>query len=319
MSRESGKNGRAAEAVLPFRIHESVSIDGNRLTLPLSWSEEVELLYFKSGRFRVMVELSEYEISEECICFVNPGELRRVSALSEGAVEYSVRFRLDCLLFQQEDITETALLRPLAAGKLSFPRFIGVSDLGNAEILCWTTALLQRFRRLGERCPSIRSSEKLVLRSASDSLLLKAELLRLIGLLDSYGLLREARQRTADRQVQVIKQTVLHIRENYQRRIYVRDLAALVGLNGHYFIHFFKRVMGVPPLEYINRFRVQQAKRELTESRDRAYEVAARCGFHNIGNFIRVFRAVTGMTPNRFRDYRAESMHPRDARGQTGE
>lgn len=300
---EKMDNAGIGERTLPFLIHESVSSGEDMLEVPLSWSaDETELLYFREGEFKLMLGVREYEISEECICFINPGELRRISAVSEGAVEYSIRFNMNCLSFVHEDSTELELLAPLREGNTCFPRFVGISDLGNRELMASLNELLSRFRRLGERYPSIRSSERLELRAASDQLLLKAELLRLIGLMDSYGLIKERRADISDKQTEVIKQALTYIREHYNERIYNRELAELTGLNEQYFIRFFKKVMGQPPLEYINNYRIAVVKKRLLSSNGKVYELAGACGFRNIGNFIRVFRKICGMTPQQYRD-----------------
>lgn len=302
MKVQSTENG----TIPPFLIHESVSLPGNMLVVPLNWNEEIELLYFKSGHFHLQISLKDYMVEEECIFFVNPGELRRLEALSEGAVEYSIRFNMAMLQFLHTDKAAERILLPLLREELCFPRRVSISDLGNAAVMDLMTQVLCRFHKLGERYPSVRGSELLRLSGAFDELLLKAELLELIGILDSYGLLKEKKPESNGRQVQLIKTAIGYIREQYREKLHIRDLAEQVHLNEEYFIRFFKRAMGIPPMDYVNRYRVQQAKTGLLESSARVYEVAEDSGFRNMGSFIRYFRRVVGMTPTRFREIQRE-------------
>ena len=113
--------------------------------------------------------------------------------------------------------------------------------------------------------------------------------------------IRELRPEGEDRQVQLIKNVLFFIREHYREKIYIHDLSGLGGLNDQYFIRFFKSVMGLPPLDYINRYRVLLAAEQLVETDRRICDIAEDCGFHNIGNFIKVFRTFMGALPREYR------------------
>ncbi len=282
-------------------LTELVSVPGAGVKLPLDWLPDPVLLYFKSGAYTLMLNLEEHEILEECICFVNPGAVWRLTAHedTEGKV-YMLRFAYDALRPLYGGPIDAELLQPLSEGRLHCRSLIRMSELGYLELLHVTNRLLRAFR--GNAARSADEERKhYTVHAVMDQLLVQAGLLQILGLCESFGWIREVRPEDEDRQVQLIKNALEYIREHFREKIYIRDLSGLGGLNDQYFIRFFKSVMGLPPLDYINRYRILRAAEQLARTDRRIYDIAEDCGFHNIGNFIKVFRSFMGTTPREYR------------------
>ncbi len=282
-------------------LYESVNNADSHLDVELDWHSEPEILYFKSGHYRIYLDMEEIEINDECFCIVNAGVLHKIESLDGKGIEYSLPFRLSALRFSEEDTVQQKLIGPLISGELCFPPFINVSDIGFLSLLRPLNDCIRRFRDFGQKSGSIAASVRYTLTDAADQLLFKADLLHVIGLLESYGMIREPADAEEDRQVKVIKDSIMYIREHYSEKLYIHDLSDLTGLNEQYFIRFFGSAVGASPLEYINRYRVGKAQEMLHESDLHVYEIAESCGFHNIGNFIKIFHSITGVTPHKFR------------------
>ncbi len=284
-------------------LYESSHTAEEGLQCALEWREDTEILYFKDGCYRLSLNLRDYEIQDECLCFVNPGVLRRLTSLDTRGHVYALRFRPEELCFRsEEDTVNAAILDPLCSGKLRLAELVTVSDFGFFEVMRQFNETIRRFRDFGvkapEGCGFLRSY---TLPAAADQLLIRAELLRLIALCDSFGLLHEAAEGSTERQVAVVKQSIDYIRTHYPEKIYIRDLSELTGLNEQYFIRFFSSATGDSPIDYINTYRIQQASRLLRESDALVGEVGEQCGFHNIGHFNRTFRSLMGQTPTQYR------------------
>jgi len=63
----------------------------------------------------------------------------------------------------------------------------------------------------------------------------------------------------------------------------------------------FRRELGISPWDYLNRYRIKQAKELLTNTQDSITSVALRVGFNDPAYFSRVFRKQVGQSPSTFR------------------
>jgi AraC family transcriptional regulator of arabinose operon len=79
------------------------------------------------------------------------------------------------------------------------------------------------------------------------------------------------------------------------------ELAEASGQSVSRLSHSFKREMGVTPLEFAERQRIDAACRMLGETRLSVKEIAAAVGFENQLYFSRRFRKKMGMTAQEFR------------------
>jgi AraC-like DNA-binding protein len=284
-------------------LYESINSQEEKLDVGLDWHDEPEIIYFKNGHYKLMLNLKEYDITDECFCIVNSGVVRKLESLDEKGVEYSIRIKLEDLCFKNDsDPVNEALIYPLLKGSIRFNEFITVSDFGFLQVLRSFNDMVRRYREFGKKSSTDSVSvRKYELDSVADQLMIKADLLHVIALIYSFGMIEDKEVTDAEKQVKAIKDSITFIREHYKEKLYIRNLSELTGLNEQYFIRFFGSVTGVSPLDYINRYRVEQAARLLKDTDTHVYEIAEECGFHNIGNFIKIFRSVTGETPHKFR------------------
>ena len=131
-------------------------------------------------------------------------------------------------------------------------------------------------------------------------LFIKSALLRILAVLSANNLF-EVTEKNHDHRIETIKTTLTYIQENYKEKIYIRDLAGLIGMNEQYFCRFFKKVIGRSPMEYVNEYRIKKAIHYLKESDLTVTEICLECGFNNMGNFQRLFKRKTGITPLQYR------------------
>jgi len=95
-----------------------------------------------------------------------------------------------------------------------------------------------------------------------------------------------------------------HVERHLAERIRLADLAALVYLQPTYFSNLFSATMGVPPMRYLNRRRVERARALLWLSAMPLHEVARAVGFGDQFYFSRVFSRETGLSPSEYRRQR---------------
>jgi AraC family transcriptional regulator len=83
--------------------------------------------------------------------------------------------------------------------------------------------------------------------------------------------------------------------------IAIADLARLVGVSPGHLHRAFRETLGVTPLSYIHRKRIEHAISILTREDASIADVALRVGYLSAGHFSRTFRRLTGVHPSKFR------------------
>jgi AraC-like DNA-binding protein len=81
----------------------------------------------------------------------------------------------------------------------------------------------------------------------------------------------------------------------------LEELAALVGMSPVAFSRFFHRRTGRTLSEYIVDIRLGHAARMLVDTAKNISEICYECGFNNLSNFNRTFKAKRHYTPRDFR------------------
>ena len=99
-----------------------------------------------------------------------------------------------------------------------------------------------------------------------------------------------------------VQAMVRFMAENLARRVDHAALERASGLSPSRLQALFREVTGFPPLDYLRRLRVEEARRLLADRRLSVKEVAARTGFRDTSHFSKVFRRVDGLAPAHYRD-----------------
>ena len=263
------------------------------------WHEEVEILYFSGGEFRLEINMESFPVHSECLYFINPGELHsiikeRSGSYKEDAVVFSPRI----ICFDLYDTAQIQLIRPILNGKMLFPRCIFPKHAAFSPIRDAFLDMMHSFdRTYAEGCfKESPPSSKNVAEHLAGQLYIKSSLLRILAVLSDFQMFTPT-EKGSDKRIESIKTALTYIRENYKEKIYISDLAGQVNLNEQYFCRFFKKAIGRSPMEYINEYRIKQSLRLLEETEYSVTEVCLECGYHNLGNFLREFRKHTGATP----------------------
>ncbi|MBU0714860.1 MAG: AraC family transcriptional regulator [Verrucomicrobia bacterium] len=107
------------------------------------------------------------------------------------------------------------------------------------------------------------------------------------------------RTESADHQVsEAIR--IIHSEWN-QSQLCVKQLADRLHLHRSSLSRRFEKAVGIPPVAYLVRLRVQNALSMLKQTEKPITEVAELCGYNDPNYFSRLMRRYTGFSPRRFR------------------
>jgi transcriptional regulator GlxA family with amidase domain len=101
---------------------------------------------------------------------------------------------------------------------------------------------------------------------------------------------------------EAVKQAQEFIDKNIQEKITIDELANLVALGRRSFERRFKVATNNSVLEYINRVKIEFAKREFESSRKNINEVMYDVGYTDTKAFRTIFKKITGLTPVEYRN-----------------
>ena len=92
------------------------------------------------------------------------------------------------------------------------------------------------------------------------------------------------------------------IEENYQEKITVDELAARVSIGRRSFERRFKKATNNTVVEYMQRVKIEAAKRSFESSRKNINEVMFDVGYTDTKAFRTIFKKITGLTPVEYRN-----------------
>ena len=98
-----------------------------------------------------------------------------------------------------------------------------------------------------------------------------------------------------------IKAAQNYIENNYEKKLSISDLADRVHLNGRSFLRRFKKATANTPLEYIQRVKIEAAKKKLETSTDTILEIMYAIGYNDDKAFRTVFKKHAGLSPKQYR------------------
>jgi AraC-like DNA-binding protein/ActR/RegA family two-component response regulator len=109
---------------------------------------------------------------------------------------------------------------------------------------------------------------------------------------------------------------IAHVAKNFLRPIPESEVALLCNMSPSRFCREFKAAFQVTFVEYLANYRMEQAKRLLTNPNMPVADVAAAVGFNDPSYFTRVFKRQEGISPSEYRA--ANVLRPMRARTAAG-
>ncbi|MEF3307071.1 AraC family transcriptional regulator [Paenibacillus sp. GYB003] len=96
------------------------------------------------------------------------------------------------------------------------------------------------------------------------------------------------------------------MKEHYGRAIALQDIADAEKLSKYHFCKQFRRVVGMSPVAYLNKVRMEEAVSLLSTTSLSIADVARMTGFETPGYFAKVFKRLVGGTPTEYRESKHE-------------
>ena len=258
--------------------------------LALHWHEEMEITLIQDGTSDYKVGQKVLEANAGDIILIPPYCTHSACEIPEKTmISDSMVFHPDYLGANNQDLSASKYLRPMAEGQLLMQEVIRDGDAGYAEIKDTFIRALDCFKN----------------KQPFYEMLLKEKLLHILILLFSYGYIRESDDsHITSENRRHIKSALEYITDHYSEKISISEMAQLAGFSENYFMSLFRQYVGMSCIQYVNHYRIQKAAHALEETTKSVSEIAMIHGFDNISYFNLQFRRTFGMTPREFRSKR---------------
>ena len=279
--------------LFPFQYFHSHRNSTVKILVPCHWHENTEILFIENGPLQIIIDGISFTGNTGDIFFFNPERFHQINGTKLDNSYYSFVFSLSMLDFQTEDYTQAALIRPLCRERW-FPSRVSSETPGYPELL----QIMHTLRDLS------------VNRPVAFQLLIKAELYRLIAILEQHGLfLLESSQisRSHSQTALRLKEVLQYVAEHYQENITLEQAASVMHMTPKYFSNYFSSTFHISFVQYLNRYRIEKACLLLQTTDMPVMEAGFEAGYENFSYFIRRFKEFQGCTPS---DYRKRLNHP---------
>jgi CheY-like chemotaxis protein len=98
----------------------------------------------------------------------------------------------------------------------------------------------------------------------------------------------------------IVRRAMAYIDKHYAEPFSRQEMARQLGLSERYLTSCFHKEMGITPVEYLNRYRLKQAKTMLGSGAN-VTETALAVGFSSVSYFTRLFEKEVGVSPGVYR------------------
>lgn len=259
--------------------------------VPWHWHDELEAVFVASGETTVSAGRQHYTLQKGQGFFVNADVLHSAQGVRGSRCRYhSVVFHPRLIGGGIDSVFWQAYLRPLIGSGLRSVALDGGQPWHARALECIESAWQEGARE-----------------APGYEFRVRAALSELVFLLWQHlpkekAVVSEKTLRDSER----IKRMLRYVQQNYTDEISVADIAASASISQSECLRCFKSTIGIPPIQYVKRFRVQKAAELLSSTGQKIGDIGAQVGFLDTSYFTRSFREVKGMSPGEYRQQAQE-------------
>ncbi|SFB11715.1 MULTISPECIES: response regulator transcription factor [unclassified Bacillus (in: firmicutes)] len=92
-----------------------------------------------------------------------------------------------------------------------------------------------------------------------------------------------------------------YIRKNFQKDINMEDISKELLFHPDYITRCMQKTLGMSPVQYLNHYRISQAKRLLVTTNDKVMTISHEVGISDHTYFSKLFKKYEGTTPLEYR------------------
>jgi YesN/AraC family two-component response regulator len=101
----------------------------------------------------------------------------------------------------------------------------------------------------------------------------------------------------------ILKQSISYINKHIESTIDIQEIAKKTPWGYNHYIRIFKEYVGLTPYQYVVKKRIERAETLLIETDLKILQISFNLGFDSHGAFTKMFKKITGQTPEQYRTF----------------
>lgn len=250
-----------------------------RYQMVYHWHFECELIRIIRGNFPLTVNNRLYHLHEGDIVFIQDGMLH--GGMPDNCIYESLVFDMKLLL------KDNHICKNQIEAIMNHELFIH-------QILPGENAFLRQI--------TDTLFQAMYAKYSGYEFMVQGSLYLLIGFILEHKLysLRSKEKEQVSYRLKQLKQVLRYIEDHYAEEITLETLASIAGMNPKYFCRFFRQITQRTPIDYVNYYRIECAREQLSTTDMTITDAALNCGFNDISYFIKIFKKYMGVTPKQY-------------------
>jgi len=258
-----------------------------------SWSmepnshEHFEMVYIKKGNAVFEISGKPANIGPNDIIIIKPNQLHKLIVKSESGCEFIV------LSFKFTNQINSEFSEASLEDFLNF-----VSSRASGDFITL---------KVSQKNEIINILNKILIEIENEEI--GSEFLKYLHVLELFVLISRALKMEWENSIkakspklkELIHISVNFINNNFERDISVGDIAKYIFLSPSYFTRAFKEEVGISPINYLLKVRIDRAKELLAGTVNKVSDIALNVGFSNQQRFNEIFKKYSKITPLQYR------------------
>lgn len=267
------------------RIFESKrSLDGET---PWHYHKELELLVLLDGYMDIHVDEDHYRLKQGDIMLIGAKQLHRDR--SYKGLHYIV-FQFD--LEQYMDNSTLSYYRTISEPGFPLHRLNYIFERKEEARKAVRESVIEIYKEIQNKQEGYEMAVSMMIKKIVLTVV-RGDTDKLLNLKDNVERIR-------------LKPVLDYIEARISRKIQVEEASRIANVSYYYFVKYFKKVMGMSFLEYVNYKKIKYAERILLTKDLSVTQVADAIGMPNMAHFYKVFKKYNQCSPHEFRRKRID-------------